>query len=85
MTKLDTLRLAIDQIDKELVKALEERFKLVKEIGHYKKENGLPIHDPKREAYVLETKKALLKNQSDWTHYEKIFQLLMDIAKDMEK
>lgn len=85
MTKLDSLRLAIDQIDKDLVRTLEERFKLVKEIGHYKKENGLAIHDPKREAYVLETKKALLKHPGDWQHYEKIFQLLMNIAKDMEK
>jgi len=85
MTKLDTLRLAIDQTDKELVRLLEERFKLVREIGQYKKDNNLPIFDPIREKQVLESKERLVSNKADWQYYEKIFKLFMDISKEMEK
>ncbi|MBN3490831.1 chorismate mutase [Acholeplasma equirhinis] len=85
MTKLETLRLAIDQTDKELVRLLEERFKLVREIGHYKKENNLPIFDPEREKFVLATKEKLVQKKEDWPYYERIFKLFMDISKEMEK
>ncbi len=82
---LEQYRKTIDEIDHELVKLLEKRFEVVRKIGAYKLANNLPIHDPKREAYVLESKKALVKNLSDWPYFEKIFKQFMDISKEMEK
>ena len=42
---LEVLRTKIDEIDASLIKLLEERLNIAKEIGEYKKEKGLPVAD----------------------------------------
>lgn len=84
MRELLDIRNDIDKVDKQLVKLLEDRFKLVKEVGDYKKVNNLPILDLNREKQVLASKKDLLTKKEEFVHYEKIFQLIMDIAKEIE-
>lgn len=85
MNELELLRKEIDTLDKSLVEILEQRFLIVQKIGHYKKENGLPVFDPQREKFVLDSKKNLLSNEEDFHYYKRIFQLIMDISKEMEK
>lgn len=85
MRNLSELRMEIDALDKNLVEILEKRFKVVKEVGDYKKQNNLPIFDEQREKEVIESKRELLSNEEDFKYYKKIFQLIMDISKDMEK
>lgn len=48
------LRQQIDAIDKEMVELFCKRMKIASGIGDYKKEKGLPVHVPEREAEVLE-------------------------------
>ncbi len=84
MNELEVLRSKIDQLDTRLVALIKERFSIVKAIGEYKKLNDLPILDPKREAHVLASKKALV-DESEWPLYERVFQLLMDLSKELEK
>lgn len=83
--KLDSLRKRIDEIDKDLLRLLELRFQVVKEIGTYKKEHNLPILDEKREKEVLEMKKEQLINKANWPHFEALFKLIMNVSKDLEK
>ena len=49
---LAALRKAIDEIDQRMVRNLNERMKLVKEIGLIKLAQGLPSFDPSREEAV---------------------------------
>lgn len=82
---LEPLRNEIDKVDKELVKLLERRFELVKEIGDYKKSHNLPVLDLAREQQVLQKKKEQLSNKDLWPHFEKLFQHIMNISKELEK
>ena len=50
---LEELRVKIDETDKEIVKLFEERMKIAKEIGDYKKDNNLPVLDVLREKHKL--------------------------------
>ena len=50
---LKELREKIDSVDEQLVKLFSDRMKIVGEIAEYKKENGLPIYDGKRELEKL--------------------------------
>jgi len=52
--QLDELRGKIDQIDEELLRLFAERMEVVIQIAAYKKEQGLPALDKKREAEKLE-------------------------------
>jgi len=54
--KIDALadcRRRIDQIDIRILALLNERTKIVEEIGRIKQELGLPIYEPKREDDVF--------------------------------
>ena len=46
-------RKKIDEIDRSLVKLLNERARCVVEIGEIKQQDGLPIHEPSREQEVV--------------------------------
>jgi len=43
----------IDAVDRKLVELLNERTRIAHEIGHIKKEAGLPVYEPSREERVL--------------------------------
>lgn len=51
---LDDLRARIDEIDTRLVELLNDRARLVVEVGKYKRGTGVPIYAPHREQAVLD-------------------------------
>jgi chorismate mutase-like protein len=53
MSDLDELRRRIDAIDDELLRLLNERAVVAKEIGAVKHREGLPIYSPEREDRVI--------------------------------
>jgi chorismate mutase len=50
---LEALREEIDRIDEVIVRLLDRRARCAFAIGRLKKERGLPIYEPQREATVL--------------------------------
>ena len=54
MSSLDDLRKRIDEIDRQLVRMLNERAGFVIEIGKLKSQTGTPVYAPDREKEVLE-------------------------------
>ena len=51
---LTALRRRIDEIDREIVKLLNERARIALEIGRIKRERGEPVYVPHREREILE-------------------------------
>ena len=49
----------IQSIDSQVIGLLEQRFDLVAKIGHYKKQNGLPVRDEEREKILIQ---SVIKN-----------------------
>jgi 3-deoxy-7-phosphoheptulonate synthase/chorismate mutase len=47
------LRERVDEVDRELIRALNERARIVQEIMALKAEAGAPVYDPKREEEIL--------------------------------
>ena len=54
MEKLKKLRAEIDDIDKQIVKLIENRMKVSVKVGELKKENNIPVFDAKREKELIE-------------------------------
>lgn len=75
----------INQIDGELVKLLEKRYKAVDEVVRIKKELNQPTLDASREKEVIER----LSNMIETTEYREsilaTFQSIMDISKDYQR
>ena len=51
--KLDQFRVSIDAVDRRIVDLLNERTRVVEEIGRVKRHSDLPIYEPKREEQVF--------------------------------
>ena len=51
--QLEEFRVLIDDVDRRLVALLNERTKVVENIGRVKREAQLPIYEPKREDQVF--------------------------------
>jgi len=51
--RLEELREIIDEIDEQLIRLLEARMEVCRELGRLKKESGVPIRDRAREESVL--------------------------------
>ena len=51
--KLDEFRVLIDDLDRRIVELLNERTRVVEDIGRVKRQARLPIYEPKREDQVF--------------------------------
>ena len=51
---MDNYRKIIDNIDEQIMKLLEERLLLVKDVGLYKRQNNIPVLDQKREQLIFD-------------------------------
>ena len=66
MKDLNEARLRLNDIDDKMKSLFIERMNIVKDIALYKKENNLPIFDPKREE---EMKERLSKDTGELKEY----------------
>ena len=78
------LRERVDEVDRELIRALNERARVVQEIMALKAEAGAPVYDPKREEEILQR----VVEQNTGPIYDSsmrdIFELILHRIRDME-
>ncbi len=83
---LNLLRKRINTIDNGLVKLLSQRQAVSKEVGQYKKQNNIAIHQPEREAELLNKISLIaIKNKIDPVFIEKVFRLILIHSKQVQK
>lgn len=51
--RLEEFRVLIDDVDRRIVELLNERTRVVEEIGRVKRQAQLPVYEPKREDQVF--------------------------------
>ena len=87
MSDLDTLRKQIDTLDTELLRLLNERATLAKEIGVIKNRASLPIYSPDREMKLLrslvERSEGPLRPESIRAIYREIMSASLALEKDI--
>jgi chorismate mutase len=83
--ELQTLRAAIDEVDREILDLLAERVRLVLAVGDVKRERNMPVYDPERERQVLDRLAASAPPPLDGTTVRRIFERLIDEARRLEQ
>jgi chorismate mutase len=82
--RVRALRARVDEVDRRLVRALNERARLVQEILAAKAEAGLPVYDPRREEEILQR----VAEANDGPLYDsslrEIFELILHRIRDLE-
>jgi chorismate mutase len=77
-------RVEIDSIDQRLVELLNQRTRIVEEIGRAKQATGLPIYEPKREEEVY--RNVLAHNTGPLTAdaLQRIYERLIDEMRSLQ-
>ena len=82
---LSKLRQEIDQIDQEMLRLFEQRMDVAKQVGAYKKEQGLPVFVPDREKAVLKSRLNALKNPEYASITTGFFSNLMSLSRHIQQ
>lgn len=86
MDDLNKLRENINEIDEQFLDLIAQRIEVVKAVGEYKKERGLPVIDRKREEELLQKLIQRGKKYSlDESIIRKVWKDFFEIAYELEK
>ncbi len=85
MKDLEQCRKEIDTIDRQLVKLFEQRMDVCRQVGEYKKENGMPVLDAAREREVLAAKAELLEDASLKPQVTSLFENIMASSRMLQE
>ena len=85
MTKLEEARSIINRIDREMAQLFCERMDAARMVAEYKRETGMPVFDPEREAEVIRKNTALLDRDEFRAYYIDYLQNMMDLSKRYQK
>jgi chorismate mutase len=82
--RIEDLRIRVDEVDRELIRNLNERARIVQEIVTIKAEAGKPLFDPRREEEIL--RKVAEENEGPIydSSIREIFELILHRIRDME-
>ncbi|MEK6850022.1 MAG: chorismate mutase [Nanoarchaeota archaeon] len=84
---IEKLRKKIDRIDSKIIGLLRDRLNAAENIGKYKKNNGLPIRDFKREKEILNriAEKARKQGIKDIKKIKKVYAKIMESCRDVQR
>jgi chorismate mutase-like protein len=86
MAELEDLRRDIDRVDEVIVRLLNERARVVCEIGRLKKETGEPIYQPAREKNVIEHVRGIaVEGPLGPDAIARLFERIIDEARTLER
>ena len=85
---LQSLREEIDRLDEVIVRLLDRRARCAYAIGRIKREQGLPIYEPQREATVIARAKELnarLEGPLNDEAITRLYERIMDEARRIQR
>jgi chorismate mutase-like protein len=83
--RLDEIRVQIDDVDRRIVDLLNERTRIVEDIGRVKKHSGLPIYEPKREEQVFANITGHNRGPLSPEAVRRIFERIIDEARSIQR
>jgi chorismate mutase-like protein len=78
-------RAAIDQVDLKILELLNERTKVVEQIGAVKRECSLPVYEPKREEAVFRNVIDSNRGPLPGDAVRRIFERIVDEMRTLQK
>ena len=83
--QLDEFRIQIDDVDRRIVALLNERTKVVEDIGRVKLEAHLPVYEPKREDLVFANITSANHGPLTTQAVRGIFERIIDASRSIQR
>ena len=80
---LESLRVEVDECDRQLIQVLGRRFEMVRRIGAYKAANNLPVEDEARERELLADRKRQAAANGEYP-VEAIFKVILSESRRLQ-
>ncbi len=75
----------IDEIDRKLVELLNQRAACVLKIGRLKREQGLPVYEPKREDQIFHNVQETNTGPLDNAAVRRVFERIIDEGRSIQR
>ncbi len=86
MNHIEKLRVEINDVDTQIIELIAKRQQIALAIGEYKKQNNLPVFDPKREILLREFHKSICEKYSVAPDLvAKLFELLIEESRKVQQ
>jgi chorismate mutase-like protein len=83
--KLEEYRILIDDIDRRIVALLNERTRVVEDIGEVKREAHLPIYEPRREDQVFNNVTSANQGPLTAEALRRVFERIIDEMRSIQR
>ena len=83
-SRIEELRSRVDEVDRELIRILNERARIVQEMVEIKAQAGKPLFDPKREEEILRKVAEVNEGPIYDSSMREIFELILHRIRDLE-
>jgi chorismate mutase-like protein len=83
--RLDEFRVLIDDVDRRIIDLLNERTRVVEEIGRVKRHSDLPIYEPKREEQVFANITGHNRGPLSPEAVKRIFERIIDEMRSIQR
>ena len=83
--RLEEFRVSIDDIDRRIVELINERTRVVEEIGRVKREAQLPVYEPKREEQVYANIAGANRGPIPSDSVKRIFERIIDEMRTLQR
>ncbi len=83
--EMEAWRRRIDGIDEQLMRLLNSRSACAVEIGRLKRQLGLPVYSPEREAWILERVERENPGPLDAGAMRRVFERVIDESRRLER
>ena len=83
--EIEEARREIDTIDDAIVDLLVRRSRSAVRIGRAKRQEGVPVRDPAREAVVLARLTERARGKLDALAIERVFHRIMELTRSLEE
>ena len=84
-TRLEEYRVLIDEVDRRIVALLNERTRVVENIGNVKRGATLPIYEPKREEQVFANVTGANQGPLTEEALRRIFERIIDEMRSIQR
>ena len=81
---LEDCRVSIDEIDEKILELLNDRMKIVQEVGHIKEKVGGAVYRPEREQHIINRLSALSQGLLNHDAIEAIYLEIFAISRNLE-
>jgi len=78
-------RKKIDELDRQMVKLLNQRAHAAQEIGKLKRNSSLPIYEPDRERVIFENVSKTNEGPLPAKQIHHIFERIIDVMRELQK